>query len=206
MIDTSTRYHQAKLALRNQVLSKVRPSRVLDLFSGRGEMWRGAWHRADHYLGVDVRPWRSDEPHHRLVMSNAKAVAALNLQAYNIFDLDAYGEPWSIAVAIAKRRTWAPGELGALVLTDGSSFKLRFASDAPWLSELIPRHPDLGIRDVTADVHRQAIAAWCSVSGVSPTWWSWSGGLTGSGSSKMLYSATVFCGITGHGPRGEKVQ
>jgi len=194
MIDNSPKWHQAKLALRREVLAKVRPARVLDLFAGRGEMWRGAWHLADGYLGVDQRPWRSDEPHHRLMLDNAQAVEKLRLGAYNVFDLDAYGEPWSMALAIAERRRWVLGEVGSLVLTDGSSAKLRFGGRIASLEALIPRHPDTGLRDVTEDVHRQAIGAWCVWSGVEPTWWSPAGGLTGRGSSKMLYSAVVFVG------------
>ncbi|MBU2572378.1 MAG: hypothetical protein KJ725_20555 [Gammaproteobacteria bacterium] len=194
MTDNAARYHHAKLRLRQLVLDRVRPARVLDLYAGRGAMWSGAWRRASGYLGVDQRQWRSDEPHPRIVGDALLSLDRLDLSAYNVFDLDAYGEPWPAALGIAARRRWAAGEVGALVLTDGGSLFLRRGNWSRALAALIPMHPDRGVRDPSEQVHRQAIGAWCARAGVEPVWWMPAGGYTGAGSSRMIYSATVFRG------------
>ncbi len=50
---------------------------------------------------------------------------AIDLHVYNVFDLDAHGSPWEQAVILAARRKLAPGETNGLVLTEGTSLKLR---------------------------------------------------------------------------------
>jgi len=75
MSDNSSRYLALKIGLRRRVIQLMpRPINVLDLFSGRGQMYVDAWRAADGYLGVDMRSWRNDEPHHRIVMNNHAAV------------------------------------------------------------------------------------------------------------------------------------
>jgi len=151
---------------------------------------------------VDRRPWRSDEPHHRLVLDNLAAIERLRLGAYNVYDCDSYGDPWASALAIAAKRTWAPGEVGALVLTDGTGRQLRYGALLKNHERLIGRHPDLGTgtRDVlslTMEIHSQCVGAWCKRCGVEATWYHRAGGYTGGvGSQNMVYSAVVFRGIT----------
>ena len=109
----------AKLGLRERVLEKVRPARVFDCCCGvDGEMW-GAWEHADSYLGCDVR-YRVWDHRHRVVSDYETALRAFDLQRFNVFDVDVYGEPWVPLFLIATRRKWAPKEIGAVVITDGS--------------------------------------------------------------------------------------
>jgi len=195
LMDNSAEFIEFKEHLRSEVLARVSPSRVLDVYAGRGEMWSAVWHRAGRYLGVDRRMWRSDEPHNRLVMDNMRALEVLDLSAFNIFDIDAYGEPWSRARLISGRRKWAPGEQGAMLFTDGTSLKIRFGQMPKSALRLIPTPQDIGIRDVTEEAHAQCVAALCRRANVRPTWWSIDGGHVGRGSQVMFYSAVVFEGI-----------
>lgn len=190
--DNSVRYHEAKLELRRECLRRVHPSRVLDLYAGRGAMWAGAWRDSTEYLGVDRRTWRSDEPHCRLVIDNREACAVLNLDRFNVFDCDAHGEPWTVATLLQRRR-WERGERGALCLTDGGNGKLRFGLTFPSLDALVPTHPDLGLRDVTEELHMQALAELLRRWRVEPLWWDCAGGFTGT--QLMVYSAVVFRGL-----------
>jgi hypothetical protein len=117
----------AKLDLRKRVLSEVRPASVLDLFCGTGEMYAGAWRNAESYAGCDERTWQVTDPP-RFVADNLRLMRCLDLQSFNVFDFDAYGSPWSQIAILAALRRWGPGERGAIVLTDGSSLKLRWGA------------------------------------------------------------------------------
>lgn len=194
-MDNSSRFMRHKIALRRGVLARVPNARVLYLFSGRGNMWKHAWSAAPSYLGVDHRTWRSDEPHRRLMTTALNAIDTLDLQQFNVFDVDVYGDPWVIANAILPKRIWSPGEVGAIVFTDGLSGKIRFG-DAPRSVHRLTRvHHDLGLRDVTDDYHRAAANEWMKKSNVRPLWGEMFGGGTGRGSSVMWYSAHVFEGL-----------
>lgn len=113
-----------KVALRREALALVGGAdraRVLDLFAGAGEMHRKVWHEAAGYLGGDrllEKALAHPEPcHHaqaRVLLGN------LDLERWNVFDLDAYGSPWSEVTLLAARRRLAVGERVALVLTDGA--------------------------------------------------------------------------------------
>lgn len=112
-----------KIELRRLVLEHMPDSRVLDAFAGSGSMYRQAWKDATYYVGCDTR-WYPDE---RLayVVDNRLLLRAIDLQAFNVFDLDAYGSPWEQVAIICARRTVAPGEQIALVLTDGSRLNMK---------------------------------------------------------------------------------
>ena len=91
------------------------PRNVLDLYCGaQGRMYSLVWQYADLYLGVD-----KNTPHslaRTIKMSAERAVCSLDLDKYNVFDVDTYTTPWIVARKILKRR--GEGRLG-LVLTLG---------------------------------------------------------------------------------------
>lgn len=124
-VDNAPVFTGAKLELRRWILDVVRPSRVLDVFAGiDGEMHRGAWYAADRYLGLDER-WSPDDMRDRLVGDSYQILRSIDLAPWNIFDIDCYGMPWEALLIVAARRSWAPGEPGAIICTD-SALRSRF--------------------------------------------------------------------------------
>lgn len=117
----------AKIEIRRNVLNALgRPAVVFDAFAGLGEMHRNVWCDAAGYVGCE-RTWIRDG-RELFVADNRRVMRAIDLHEFNIFDLDAHGSPWTQAVILCARRTVAPGERIGLILTDGTSIKLRITS------------------------------------------------------------------------------
>jgi hypothetical protein len=101
----------------------IGPARVFDGFAGSGRMHRDVWKDANHYVGCDMR-WYRDE-RIAYVADNRRVLRSIDLQEFNLFDLDAYGSPWEQIVIIAARRSVSAGELIGICMTDGSGLKLK---------------------------------------------------------------------------------
>src|SRR5262252_2796473 len=86
----------AKIEIRRNLLAAIKPARVFDAFAGAGELHDAVWCEAAEYVGCDEK-WFRD---HRLmyVADNRRVLRAVDLTAFNIFDLDAYGSPWEQAL------------------------------------------------------------------------------------------------------------
>jgi hypothetical protein len=119
----------AKIAIRELALAHVSRRSVLDLFCGPvGEMHRHVWGRARSYLGVDV-VYRWPDRRRRIVAPWSFALEHLDLETFDVFDLDAFGSPWPALASLVRRRRAGVGELLALVVTDGSWRSIRVHSD-----------------------------------------------------------------------------
>lgn len=117
----------AKVAMRRNVLDAIGAgrARVFDAYAGPGEMWRAVWRDAFYYTGCDEE-WFKDE--RRVFVADTQVVMrAIDLGAFNVFDLDAFGSPWECATILAARRKVKPGELVGLCLTDGSGLRLKMS-------------------------------------------------------------------------------
>jgi hypothetical protein len=147
----------AKLELRRHILEHVSPARVFDGFCGTGEMYRGVWHEAEDYVGCDERPWARTHPP-RFVADNRRVMRAIDLHAFNVFDLDAYGSPWEQVTILAARRSWAPGEKGGLVITDGSSLNLRWGGVPHAVAKLAGMASAQGVPSTAGIPELQALA------------------------------------------------
>lgn len=192
--DNARGAHAAKVAMRRNVLELVKPARVFDAFCGLGEMWRGAWMGADDYLGCDERPWTLDEQHRRLVCENKLAMRSIDLQRFNIFDFDAYGSPWDQLSILAARRRWAPGERGAVVLTDGTDMHLRWGSLPHSMARTVgvSARKSPGAHDSFA-LQRIALGRWLHAQNLTPLrQWAAQGRGSGKGGQRMVYTAVVF--------------
>lgn len=198
----------AKLQLRENVVRELRaqgaPVSVLETHCGLEGVMSAAWSTADSLTGIDVR-YRFPDPRRRFIGDAMTVLRAIDLGAFNVFDLDPYGQPWPLLLAL-ERRAWSRGELGAVVVTDGGSSGLRWGNQnvTPELRRYLPgltlvsRSPGKGggvaetgkgtrRTAVLADVHRRAIAAWASRCALTIVrrWETSSGGIG------MFYSAIV---------------
>ena len=122
-VDHGDRMLSAKVALRARVLDAVQPAHVFDAYAGAGSLYRHAWCNAESYVGCDLEWFRDDRA--CFVADNRRVLRSIDLAPFNVFDLDAYGSPWEQAWIIAVRRHLAPGERIAVVLSEGSSLKLK---------------------------------------------------------------------------------
>lgn len=116
---------RAKAVIRRNVMEEIGASnaRVFDAFAGEGVMYRQVWHEAAHYVGCDIVWYRDERP--AFVGDNRRVLRAIDLSAFNVFDLDAYGAPWEQVMIIAARRQVAAGEKVGLILTEGSGLNLK---------------------------------------------------------------------------------
>jgi hypothetical protein len=116
-----------KVMIRENVLNAIsKPRVVLDAFCGAGVMYRKIWNKADDYIWCDQR-WFPDE---RMVYvcDSRRILRTLDLNRFNVFDLDSYGSPWEHAIIISSRRQVEPGERVGIILTEGSGMKLKFGA------------------------------------------------------------------------------
>ena len=191
---------KAKVDIRRKALDAVASARVFDGFCGTGQMWEAVWKDADAYTGCDTRQWSEREPYRRYVADNKLVMRAIDLTQFNIFDFDAYGSPWDQMVILAARRPWAAGEVGAVVLTDGSSMKLRYGSMSSSMSEILGVERDsLPRSDANSDaLQAMLLTKWCKRAGVvAKNCWRAFGRGSGRGGQRMSYTALVFSGSSG---------
>jgi hypothetical protein len=107
-----------KLELRWKMLSRlggVEGLGVLETHGGRGVMYKDCYLPAKHVMRFDVNQERDN-----VIYCPAEwAVRAIDLQQFNVFDVDPYRSPWEIVWVISQRRKIAPGERIGIVVTDG---------------------------------------------------------------------------------------
>jgi hypothetical protein len=152
----------AKVEIRRRVLDVVgaENAAVFDAFAGGGELYRHLWNKAASYVGCDL-DWYRDE---RLmfVADNHRVMRAIDLTAFNLFDFDSWGSPWEQVLILAARRPVAAGERIGLVLSEGSSFKLRMGRVPDALARLASVRPLIdGAARVQDDIIDRALAGTC---------------------------------------------
>ena len=117
-IDTSGTAKASKVLIRRNVMGAMDgPAHVFDAFAGTGEFYREVWKDAASYVGCDKRYFEDERLAY--VADNRRVLRAIDLSAFNLFDLDAYGMPWEQAVIIAARRRVRDGERLGFVITEG---------------------------------------------------------------------------------------
>lgn len=186
----------AKLEIRLNVLEYVKPAHVLDCFCGPvGEMYSGAWVRAETYLGIDEE-WRIADSRRRMVCDNKLALRCLDLSRFNVFDLDAFGQPWEQCIILAHRRKWAPRERGAIVLTDGSGMKARFGVTWGAMTQLTGISGMIAPTEESSDrIHELCVSAMLDLMGVQQIKrWTALSKRGSKGSTAMRYTSIVFEG------------
>lgn len=192
---------RAKTDLRLRVLAAMGPgdARVLDTFCGvDGKMYREAWAQAGSYVGCD-KEFRMSDTRRRFVGDSLLLLRALDLEAFNVFDVDAYGSPWEALTIIAARRAWKPAKLGAVVYTDGSDGKTKWGGTTSGLSSVVGS--TASHKTLRAPIRDAALAAWLKRARVQPANIWRAVGYSGQvGSLKMNYVAVVFRGAAASEP------
>jgi len=99
---------------------------VFDAYAGPGAMYSGAWCHAKQYVGCDKEFYNDS----RLMYcaDSARVMRAIDLSAFNVFDFDAFGSPYELALILAARRKVFTDEVIGIVLTDGTSLTINFNS------------------------------------------------------------------------------
>ena len=158
-----------KVDLRRRVLEHVHPARVLDAFCGpEGMTWDRVWRGAAHYVGID-KEWKPTDPRRRFVGDNAVILRSIRPRRVQRVRLRRLREPRGAALILAGRRRWAPGERGALVLTDGASQRMRFGGQPKDMCVLtgIRSLEGLTPRQTTVNaLERLALRRWLERAGV----------------------------------------
>jgi hypothetical protein len=134
--DNNPAAHRAKVAIRRNVLAAIGADQahVFDAFAGAGAMHGEVWGEAHGYVGCDERFYRDERLAY--VGDNRRVLRALDLRAFNVFDLDAYGCPWEQAIIIAERRPLSEGETVGFVITEGQGMKMRMGGMSHALGQL----------------------------------------------------------------------
>lgn len=124
-VDNNPQALRAKADIRRRVLTAIGADKaaVLDAFAGTGQMFSEVWKLAAGYTGIDER-WHNDS-RRMFVGDNRRVMRAIDLRPFNLFDLDAYGSPWTQAMIIADRRRVVAGEVLGLVVTEGTGLHFK---------------------------------------------------------------------------------
>lgn len=126
----------AKVAIRDYVLAAIgaEQAHVFDAYCGDGHMYREVWRKAARCVGCDTEFYVDERV--AFCADNRRVLRAIDLAAFNIFDLDAYGSPWEQAYIIAARRKLRPAETIGIILTEGQGMKLKMGGMSLALSKL----------------------------------------------------------------------
>ena len=182
----------AKVDLRERVLDAIgaKKSHVLDCYCGPvGEMFAAVWNRAAGYAGID-KEWQREDTRRRFIGDTPTIVRSIELEGFNVFDVDAFGSPFHVMAILAARRKWSKGERGAILITDGTDLKIAFGGRFRGLKHNLPSGS--AFRGRAAD---DATREWLRDSNVKPiSFWKAEGVSSDKGSMRMRYTAIVFEG------------
>lgn len=187
----------SKVALRRWVADWMQGgARVLEVFCGQSAaMWALAWR--DHcasYVGIDAAQSHIEVRDVR-IGDAMEQLGALDLGAFDCFDVDAWGSPWRVVRAIASVRRLQAGERVGLVVTDGSSKRRKFGvsvNDQRWFAAGLPgvRTNAACVPVVVAGLRTTAALMGARVVGMRRC----ESGGGGGGGVQMSYAAALFEG------------
>ena len=121
-VKTNNAKTNAKTEIRLSVLSEIENPKVLEVFCGAGEMYKNVWHNSEKYTGIDKVKYFDER--HTICGDAEKAVRLVDVNDYNVFDVDAYGSPYEILDFIVKKIDLNYKKIG-FVVTDGVNMDLK---------------------------------------------------------------------------------
>ncbi|NUQ75107.1 MAG: hypothetical protein HUU21_16275 [Polyangiaceae bacterium] len=132
----------AKVELRRWLVSELRARNgrdpmILDCFCAAGMLWDRAYDRTPNYLGLDIR--QSDDTRRTIVTDCRRYLrhADVKLEAFDLFDLDAFGSPLEPFAIICNRLRLEPGKVVGFCLTDGTGYASRMSNLPTGLLEYV---------------------------------------------------------------------
>lgn len=191
-VDNHARSMPDKVALRRRVLEAVPSAQVFDAFAGSGQMYQRVWRDAPGYVGCDLRWFPDDRV--AFVADNRRVLRSIDLGAFGIFDLDAYGSPWEQALIVAGRRMVRPGELVGLCLTEGSMMKLKLGGLPKALAQVAGLRPTaVGAAQSADEIMQRAITGLADRMRcrIAKAWMA-----RGKSAAEVRYYGLVFEGVT----------
>ena len=180
---------ELKVKLRRRLVEQLgggNAVRVLETHAGPGVMHELAYHDVADWLGIDKDPESPDSIH----ADNRDVLRTIDLQRFNLFDVDAFGSPWEQCWIISERRRVGQGEKIALALTSGingtsgaRTANLRLAGWSRQMLEAVNADPNTAHRFFVGAKGSNALAqrlvlSWFPQAALSG-WWS--GRSTGGG-------------------------
>jgi hypothetical protein len=112
----------AKIELRQ--LIDCKELSVLECFCGSGEMFNAVWKDAFHYEGIDIK--KQDDLRITHQGDCALMLKKLNLEKFNVFDIDAYGSPYEcLQIIVEKIKKQEKSKKYHFFITDGIEIDLR---------------------------------------------------------------------------------
>lgn len=113
----------AKVAIRKNVFNSFEVRNVLDIFCGAGEMYTSIWCQADNYLGIDKKKF--SDPRVTIVGDAHNEIKHIDVNQYNIYDIDAYGDPYKILGYLSNKIN---SRKVAFIITDGLEIDMRMGN------------------------------------------------------------------------------
>ncbi len=120
-VKTNNAKTQAKEKIRRAILCDIENPSCLEVFCGAGEMYNSVWRECDYYTGIDINKYFDER--NTICGDAEKAVTTIDLSKFNIFDIDAYGSPYTILDIITARVK--PGLKYGFIITDGTQMDLK---------------------------------------------------------------------------------
>lgn len=141
----------AKVEMRRWLVGELtqhlgRPPRILDCFCAGGMLWQKAYDCTPHYLGLDVRLF--DDARQTIVTDSRRYLrhADVKLEAFDLFDLDAFGSPLEHLAIIAARLRLEVGRRIGICLTDGTGFNSKMNGTSKGLLTYVGVRPHKGTK------------------------------------------------------------
>jgi tRNA G26 N,N-dimethylase Trm1 len=97
-------------------------------------MYKNVWHNSEKYTGIDKVKYFDER--HTICGDAEKAVRLIDVNDYNIFDIDAYGSPYEILDYIVDKIDTSNKKI-AFVITDGIDMDLRLGRVCTGLRKFI---------------------------------------------------------------------
>lgn len=129
---TDNASYPAKRLIRKDVFGIHDDVRVLEVFCGSGIMYRDVWKDAEKYKGIDKRKFFDERD--LICGDSMKALTLVDLNGFNVIDIDAYGSPYNELNYIIENMRF--DERKTFVITDGSSMDLRMGRISIGLRQL----------------------------------------------------------------------
>jgi hypothetical protein len=113
-VGTHNQFPEEKIRLRQLALERLStPLRVVEFYAGHGVIRNAVYQDAEKWIGFDTDPETIEAIH----VDCRLAARHIDLEDYNVFDVDAFADPWEVVWIISQRRS----AVGSIVVfaTDG---------------------------------------------------------------------------------------